>query len=120
LVDECSNTIKRLNILSGIRNIKAMVFLRSCVMFQGLLVDRECFEKIGPLDENILAFHNWDFILNLMLNYEVFYLDDPLFYYVKHALPSITKNRDKREIGFYQVVQKYGLKDIAYYEEDHI
>jgi len=119
LVDELSGVTKRLNLLSGVKDIKSAVFLRSCVMFQGLLIDRECFEKTGPLDENIVTFHNWDFVLNLISHYEIAYLDKPLFHYVQHSLPSITKNIAQREMGFYQVTQKYGLKDISY-KEGHL
>lgn len=117
LVNELSGETSKLNLLSDMRAIKSTILLKSHVMFQGLLVNRGCFDKIGYLDESIVAFHNWDFALKLSSHYEIAYLDKPLFYYVQHALPSITKNKAMRKIGFYQVIQKYGLGNLSYQEK---
>lgn len=55
------------------------------------MYSREIFENIGLFDEN-LYFEDWDFYIRLSSNYEINYIDKPLFYYRQHKSNMTNRN----------------------------
>jgi hypothetical protein len=51
---------------ASVRRLRVQRFARkSQIVFPGLLVTKKCFERIGPLDENIVFYQEWDASIRL-------------------------------------------------------
>jgi hypothetical protein len=46
-------------------------------LFYSLLIARECFERIGRLDENIISYHEWDASIRLARYYRFGFIAEP-------------------------------------------
>lgn len=80
-------------------------------MFQGLLVKRECLERIGYLDEAIISYQEWDTAIRLARYYKFGFVEKPLFIYHRHEDETISKDRKRDADGWAQIVEK-NCKDI--------
>src|SRR5262249_39374275 len=49
------------------------------VVFPSLLVQKNCFERIGQLDENIVAYQEWDTCIRLAKYYGFGFVPEPTF-----------------------------------------
>jgi glycosyltransferase involved in cell wall biosynthesis len=76
-------------------------------MFQGLLVAKEAFAKIGGLDESIEAMQEWETAIRLAKHYPFGFLATPTFTWDCRGTDTITKNRRRDAIGYEQVVRKH-------------
>ena len=76
-------------------------------MFQGLLVKRECFDRIGFLDESITSYQEWDTSIMLAKHFEFGYVPEPLFIYHCHSDETISKDMKRDADGWRQIVNKY-------------
>lgn len=75
-------------------------------LFQCLFVPKECFEKIGFLDEKAPQFQEWDTSIRLSKYYEFVYIDQPLAIYFQHTRDSISKSGAN---GWEYIVNKYEM-----------
>ncbi len=99
--------------LSG--NIYKELLKRPFPMFQGLLVKRECLERIGYLDEAITSFQEWDTSIRLARHYEFGFVSEPLFIYHRcHSEDTISNDKYKDAEGYYQIVEKHADEIIKY------
>ncbi len=76
-------------------------------MFQGLLVTRSALERIGGLDERILALQEWDTAIRLAKEYRFGFVASPTFIWDCRGTDTITKDRRRDARGYEQVVRKH-------------
>jgi glycosyltransferase involved in cell wall biosynthesis len=78
-------------------------------MFQGLLVSRDAMNRIGCLDERIVAFQEWDTSIRLAKYYSFGFEPEPTFIYDERNPDTISKVRGHNGKGYEQVAQKHWL-----------
>ena len=83
---------------------------KSSLMYQGLLVHRDCLRAINGLDNEVPAHQEWDTMIRLAELFDFSLLKDPLFVYHLHGGPSITKDILRRADGYAYVVEKHYWK----------
>jgi glycosyltransferase involved in cell wall biosynthesis len=76
-------------------------------MFQGLLVAKEAFTKIGGLDERIVALQEWETTIRLAKHYRFGFVAAPTFVWDCRGSHTITKDRRRDAMGYEQVVRKH-------------
>jgi glycosyltransferase involved in cell wall biosynthesis len=76
-------------------------------MFQGLLVAKEAFTKIGGLDERIVALQEWDTAIRLAKHYQFGFVAAPTFIWDCRGSDTITKDRRRDVMGYEQIVRKH-------------
>lgn len=75
----------------------------------GTLVRRSVFEEIGYYED--LLFEEYDFYFRLFQRFKGFYLQEPLYYYVKHGL-NMTEQEGYWEKGVNEFLNKWGKENI--------
>jgi glycosyltransferase involved in cell wall biosynthesis len=75
-------------------------------MFQTMLVRREALDRIGGLDERIVAFQEWDTALSLARHYEFGYVTESTFVWDCRRGDTMSKNFLRAGRGYEQVFQK--------------
>jgi glycosyltransferase involved in cell wall biosynthesis/organic radical activating enzyme len=103
--DEPAKKIMNIQNLSG--NIYKALLKKPNPMFQGLLVKRDCFDRIGFLDEGITAYQEWDTSIMLAKHFEFGFVPDPLFIYHCHSGETISKDMKRDADGWRQIVNKH-------------
>lgn len=76
-------------------------------VFPSLLAKRECFYKIGFLDEKVPSYQEWDTSISLAKYYKFAYVDEPLVVYHIHGGEMISKNKLRQAEGWRYVVEKH-------------
>lgn len=76
-------------------------------LYSCLLAPKECFEKIGFLDENVPSYQEWDTSIALARLYEFIFIDKPLIIYHLHEGETISKDIVKEADGWRYIVEKY-------------
>jgi len=76
-------------------------------MFQGLFVKKECLKKIDYLDEQVVAFQEWDTSIRLAENNSFIFNSEPLFIYNLHEDETISKNAKNGVLGYEYIVDKH-------------
>jgi glycosyltransferase involved in cell wall biosynthesis len=76
-------------------------------MFQGLLVKKKCLETIHLLDEDVVAYQEWDTCIRLAKRYNFAYNPEPLFIYHLHQGVTISKHRKNEVKGYSYIVHKH-------------
>jgi glycosyltransferase involved in cell wall biosynthesis len=87
--------------------IHTQLLRRPGPMFQGLLVAKEAFTKIGGLDERIVALQEWDTAIRLAKHYRFGFVAAPTFVWNCRGSDTITKDRSRDAKGYEQVVRKH-------------
>ncbi len=77
-------------------------------MFQGLLVRRSALARIGPLDEAITSYQEWDTSIRLALHSRFAFVPEPTFLYHCHGSDTISGDRLRDARGYEQVFTKHG------------
>jgi len=75
--------------------------------FPSLLVLKECFQRIGDLDETILACQEWDASIRLAKYYRCGFVPEPTFVYDCRQGDSISKDLLREVKGYEQVFTKH-------------
>lgn len=88
-----------------------VLLAQTYLLFQTLLVKKECLQNINYLDENVSAYQEWDTAIRLSQMYEIDYINEPLFIYTIHDKRTIFWQRDIASKGKRYLFHKY--KDIA-------
>ncbi|MGE5305784.1 MAG: glycosyltransferase family 2 protein [Alphaproteobacteria bacterium] len=92
-------------------------------MFQSLLLSREACSRLGWLDENIVAYQEWDTSIRLAKHYSFEFVAEPTFIYDCRHANTISKDALREAVGYEQVVNKHcssilrylGPKTLAYH-----
>lgn len=108
----CSNGKKKLWKLPDCGN-NAYPFL---LLHQGptisMLAKKEVFLKIGLLDEDVVAYQEWDTAIRLAEKVKFTHIHEPLFVYHLHNGETISKDKDKDVKGYAYIVRKHQKKII--------
>jgi glycosyltransferase involved in cell wall biosynthesis len=83
-------------------------------VFPSLLVIRSALERIGHLDERVVAFQEWDTAIRLARHYEFAFVDQPTFIYDRTQQDSISKDWLRGGMGYEQVIHKHFLAMLRY------
>jgi glycosyltransferase involved in cell wall biosynthesis len=84
-----------------------LLLKRPSPMFPAILTSKIALFEIGLLDENIIAYQEWDTSIRLSKICEFFHIQKPLFTYHLHSGETISKNVIKDIQGYLQIVEKY-------------
>ena len=76
-------------------------------MFQGLLISRTAFRRLGYLDENIVAYQEWDAAIKLARHFTFEFVPEPTFLYDCRHANTISKDSRKEAMGYEQIIQKH-------------
>ena len=76
-------------------------------LFSSLLIARECFERIGRLDENIVSYQEWDLSIRLARYYRFGFIAEPTFIYDCRQGDTISRDVSRGARGYEQVFTKY-------------
>jgi len=87
-------------------------------MFQGLLVKKECLERIDYLDEKIISYQEWDTSIRLAEHYLFGFIEDPLFIYHCHTGETISKDLRRDADGWRQIVEKHRDNIVSHAGQD--
>ena len=109
-----NNPPVRMNIAPIEGNIFAKILEHPSSTFPGLFLRKECFEKIGLLDDSIVAWQEWDTFIRLSKDYDFAFVNEPLFIWNWHEAETISKNPLKDAKGYYQIVKKHKNDIIRY------
>jgi len=113
VVDSASNIIEldgqvrpyRVSPLCG--QVYQTLLRRDGPMFQGLLVKKQALQKINYLDEQIVAYQEWDTSIRLAKNYAFGFEPAPTFIYDCRNPDTISKNSVLNGEGYEQVFHKH-------------
>jgi glycosyltransferase involved in cell wall biosynthesis len=83
-------------------------------MFQGLLISRAAFGRLGYLDENIVAYQEWDTAIRLARHFTFGFLPEPTFLYDCRHANTISKDSLREAMGYEQIVNKYRWSILRY------
>jgi colanic acid/amylovoran biosynthesis glycosyltransferase len=72
-----------------------------------LVVRRSCLERIGPLDEAIISYQEWDLYIRLARHYQLQLLPRALTIYHSHGGSRISTDLGRGARGYLQVVAKH-------------
>ena len=75
--------------------------------FPSLLVLKECFKRIGYLDESILAYQEWETSIRLAKYYQFGFAPEPTFLYDCRHIDTISKDLLRAAKGYEQVFTKH-------------
>lgn len=102
--------------LFGVRPLQGSVYTDLLTnpgpVFPGLFIAKDALEKINYLDENIIAYQEWDTVIRLAKLYPFGFVKKPVFTYDCRGQDTISKNRLRSANGYKQVVNKH-WKDIV-------
>jgi glycosyltransferase involved in cell wall biosynthesis len=76
-------------------------------MFQGLLISRGAFARLGYLDENIVAYQEWDTAIRLAKHFSFEFVVEPTFIYDCRHANTISKDSLREAVGYEQIVNKH-------------
>ncbi len=87
-------------------------------MFQGILAPRETLMKIGGLDENVVAYQEWETSIRMAKYNQMIHIRKPLFIYHFHDGETISKSKRKDLDGYKYIVNKHKKEiiDVCGYE----
>ena len=89
--------------------VNAMQRARFCPATTSIVsVKRECVEKCGLFDENLVSFQDWDYWFRLAHHFEFSHLPEILVHYTQHLQTRTSINEDKRKKGMEQICSKWG------------
>jgi glycosyltransferase involved in cell wall biosynthesis len=83
-------------------------------MFQGFLVTKAALEKIGYLDELIVAWQEWDTAIRLAKYFPFGFVPEPTFVYDCRGTDTISKNTLRAATGYEQVIRKHTSAILSY------
>ncbi len=83
-------------------------------MFQGLLMSRKAFACLGDLDENLVAYQEWDTAIRLARHFSFEYIAEPTFIYDCRHANTISKDSLKEAVGYEQIINKHCWSILRY------
>ena len=82
-------------------------------VFPSLLVTRRALDSIGLLDEDIVAYQEWDTAIRLARSFEFAFCDEPTFVYDCSSDGTISADLRRGPAGYAQVVTKHREEILA-------
>jgi glycosyltransferase involved in cell wall biosynthesis len=77
-----------------------------CIQWTTALIRRECFDKVGLINENFLFARDWDFLLRISQHYQFLYIDDPLV--IIYELPERRRLKyERRIVDIQRILEMY-------------
>jgi glycosyltransferase involved in cell wall biosynthesis len=76
-------------------------------LFQGMIIAVDAFREMGELDEDVVAFQEWDTAIRLAKRHAFGFVPDPTFVYDCTGNDTITKNLIQNTMGYEYVVRKH-------------
>jgi glycosyltransferase involved in cell wall biosynthesis len=76
-------------------------------VFPGLFVAKDALEKINYLDDNIIAYQEWDTSIRLAKLYPFGFVKNPVFTYDCRGQDTISKDTIRGANGYKQVIEKH-------------
>ena len=89
-------------------DIRRPVLERPGPMFQALLVRATVIRAMGPLDESLVAYQEWDTAIRLSELTQFSYLAEPTFVYDLRGCDTISRDARRSVRGYEQVVRRHG------------
>jgi glycosyltransferase involved in cell wall biosynthesis len=107
VIEEGSTQLRRygLPLLEGF--VYKSLLRKPGTFFPGLLVAKECFDRIGRLDESIVSYQEWDTSIRLAKYYRFGFVAEPTFVYDCRRGDSISKDLLRDAKGYEQVCRKH-------------
>ena len=100
-------------VLEG-ENVYAKQLVMSSPILQSILTSKLALEKIGCLDENVPAHHEWDTSIRLAKFCKFVRVNEPLVTYNIHTGDTISKDTERDINGFLYIINKHRA-DISTY-----
>ncbi len=94
------------------RDAYSFLLINTGPMFQSMLAKRDIFMKIGLLDENVMAYQEWETAIRLASVAEIVHINQPLFKYYLHSGETISKDKVKGIKGYAYIVKKHSKEII--------
>jgi glycosyltransferase involved in cell wall biosynthesis len=76
-------------------------------MFQGMIVTVDAFREIGELDEDVIAYQEWDTAIRLAKRYAFGFVSEPTFVYDCTGSDTISKDLLRGAAGYEYIVNKH-------------
>jgi glycosyltransferase involved in cell wall biosynthesis len=83
-------------------------------VFPAFFITREALERIGYLDENILAFQEWDTAIRLAKHYDFGFEPKPTFIYDCRGSDMMSKDLLRGARGYLQILHKHFVAMLRY------
>lgn len=99
--------IKQMGIQPLTEKVYRKLLIQPGPMFQSLLVTKAALQRIRLLDEQIIAFQEWDTFIRLARHFEFGFVPQPTFVYDCRGADTISKNKLRDAKGYEQVVIKH-------------
>lgn len=93
----------------------AQLLLNPAPMFPSMLVSKEAVMTVGGLDDNCLAYQEWDTAIRLATYCEFIHIYDPLFKWVWHSGETISKDQRRAILGYNYVLDQHRVEIIEHY-----
>lgn len=117
--NDISKTRKKWILPGGSGNVYRELLKHPFPMFQGILVPKELLIQIGGLDENVVAYQEWETSIRMAKYQKMIHIRKPLFIYHFHDGDTISKSLRKDLDGYIYIVNKHKKEiiDICGYDE---
>jgi glycosyltransferase involved in cell wall biosynthesis len=76
-------------------------------MFQGMIITADAFRQMGELDEDVIAYQEWDTAIRLARRHAFGFVSQATFVYDCTGNDTISKNLVKNAIGYEYIVNKH-------------
>jgi glycosyltransferase involved in cell wall biosynthesis len=93
--------------LLGEEDALDVLLRRPATLFPALLVSREALDRIGPLDEDVVSFHEWDTSIRLARFCRFVAPPEPVFVYDRGAADTISSSGLAEIRGYERVLEKH-------------
>lgn len=114
ILNETNRQKRRWRLPDANGNVYKQLLINPFPMFQGLLVSKKSLLQIGLLDENVVAFQEWDTSISLSMNNEFVHIKEPLFIYHLHEGTTISKDNQKAVKGYEYIINKFKRQIVKY------
>lgn len=95
-------------------NLYSFLLEKQAPTFDALLVKKDSLINIGLLDENVVAYQEWETSIRLAKEYNFIHLEEPLFVYHLHEGETISKNKKKDINGYSYIIGKHKKNIVKY------
>jgi glycosyltransferase involved in cell wall biosynthesis len=107
IVDHDGTQMRQLKVPAFQGKVYRDLLRRPGPMFQGLLVRKDCFCRIGGLDENITSYQEWDTAIRLAKWFQFGFVQEPTFIYNCSHSSTISKDSVRGAQGYEQVFTRH-------------
>ena len=87
-------------------NVYSTALSGASALFISIFASKQALSEIGFLDENVLAYQEWDTTIRLAKICKFVYIDEPLFVYNVHSGNTISKSGSQAYKGFCYILDK--------------